>query len=395
MKRLPITPDMQARINAAAGTEVDPSTIAAFECVALSREPINKGGSIFNGAVNDPSIYSELAGIAAANGGVQLMLMHETEVLPSGRVFYAAETAEGLGAQFYVPDVTPEERQRAKNIDNGVIPMVSMGYLAAHLLCSECQWDYRGEDATIMNILDQTCLNGHKIGVDGTHLILKGVDSWMELSLVGQGASPNAKIMSRLKAKLKSDSAALVSLAASGMSPEAVILSTPPTKEPDTMDLKDFTLQLTAATEARVQAEAKVTALTADLSAANTAKAGAEAKVGELTTQLATVSGAKDVAEAKVTSLTADLSAANTAKDSMFAYFKEQGEKAMVILGKKAEDLPKEFEAIKAVIAEAGTTLSAVIGDGKGRSRNSNSNTETGIMHTPASAFTVRHTNAA
>ncbi len=388
MKSLVITPEMQARINAAAGTEVDPSSITAFECIALTRAPINKRGTIFEGAVNDPGMYGAMAALLARNSGIQILAMHNNEMLPLGRAFHAAEAPDGLRVQFYVPNNKPE---LIADINTGVIGQVSCGYLAKQLLCSNCGWDYRGEGASIMNIIDRECANGHKIGEGGTHVKLTGLDDWFELSLCGLGASTGAKIVSRLKVALKNSSADLVSLAASGISPEAVTVLT--TNSEDNMDLAAFTAQLTekvteiatlkgerdALTTQLTAAQGDVTRLTTELTAANAAKATAEA--------------AKTAAETAKADAEAKLATATTANDAVTAFLKEQGEAAMVQLGKKKEDLPSEPEKIMATIKEAGVHISNLIAASNRSNLDRAKERGEGKAYSPASAFTTRHLN--
>ena len=380
MKSIPITPEMQVRINAAAGTEVDPASITAFECVALTNRPVQKRGSIFEGAVNDPGMFAEMADYLVKSDGVQLMIMHETDELPTGRVFHAAPTDEGLRAQFYLPN--KDNAKLINDVETGVIGDVSVGMLATHLFCSQCGWDYRGSDATIMNLIDRTCKNDHTIGKDGVHLRLKGIDAWSELSLCGKGASPGAKIVSRMKASLKNSGASLESLAASGITPEAIMLSTTPLANGDDMskDLIDKVASQAAdivtLTAAKSTAEDAVTTLTARATTAETALATA-------TSDLTAANAAKATAEQALT-------AANAEVTIYSAFLKEQGEKAMIQLGLKAADLPKAPADIIAKINEAAVSLAQLIA-GSGKSKTATElAADAGKSAIDNSAFTTR-----
>jgi hypothetical protein len=71
------------------------------------------------------------------------------------------------------------------------------------------------DEADIMNWLDQTCPEGHTIGVDGVHTVLSDLKVYGELSLVTTGAAKNPKIQSKRQAKLLTDN---FSVAANGKS---------------------------------------------------------------------------------------------------------------------------------------------------------------------------------
>lgn len=350
MKNIPITAEMQSRIDAAAGAPVDPSTILVFECVAYTRDPIRKPGSLFDGGVAKPGMYSQMAAYVNSGNSVTLQLMHADELRPDGRVFYAAETPEGLRAQFYTPitnDVNPD-------INNGLLADVSVGMVAQKILCSQCGFDYRGADATILNLIEQTCNEGHTIGEDGTHVVLDGLDTWYELSLCGAGASPGAKILAPAAARLAARSKHLHQLAASSGAPEALILMTPPhpaNPKGHSMDLAEFTTQLTAKVT-------EIADLTAKLTAATTAKTADDAKIVDLTAKLTAAEAAKTELTAKFTAaettiarhtaVVAELTAART-------YLKVQAKAAVIAAGGKAD----------AVIPESIAELTALI-DGSG-----------------------------
>lgn len=355
VKSIPITPEVQARINAAAGTEVNPNTVVAYECLAFSREPIKKPGSIFNGSVADPGFYGELATHVNSGKSVPLHIMHMDHVLPSGRVFHAAETEDGTRAQFYVPAQKPFN----EDIENGLIGSVSIGALSKHLLCSKCQWDYRGPEATIMNFIDQKCANDHVLGDEGTHLISKGLENWFELSLCGTGASPNAKILSRSKALLSQD--ALSSLAASGTSPEAVIMVTPPLGEDD-MTTKELTDKIE-------EQAGKVATLTASVAAAETKAAADAAKITELEAKLVTADAEKVALTAKHDTAVATLATVQGAQATVVAeltlaktFLKDQVTKGLVAAGGKApETVPDSAAELIASLTTSGKNIANLV----------------------------------
>lgn len=354
MKEIQITQDMQSRIDSAAGTHVDPNSIAAFEAVAVSNLPIKKPGSIFNNATFDPSYFTELAGYLTSGKSVPLQVMHNSEVLPAGRVFHAAPTSEGARAQFYVPRNDPKIVQ---DINNGLIGSVSIGVMSKQLLCSgpDCTFDYRGPDATIMNFIDQTCPNGHTIGQNGVHLNQVGVDTWFEMSLCGTGASPGSLILSRAKAALAADNDNYLRLAANGIAPEAAIFVTPPTGD-DSMT-KEMTDRLEA--QAVEIASLKATSATAT------------ASVTELTTRATTAETALTAATTAKTNAEAALLVANTTKETLETelaaaktFLTDMTAKALVASGKPVEGAPTELNAMITVINASGAHLAQIVASG-------------------------------
>lgn len=355
MKRLTVTPDMQAKINAVAGTEVDPASIAVYESIAVTKAPIQKPRNLYDGGTFDPGFFGEMAAFLSSGKSVFVAPIHNTEQLPLGRVFNAWETGEGLRAQFYLPmtsgDLVPK-------IDTGVIKNVSIGALPKQLLCSECSWDYMGKDASIMNILDKTCENDHTIGENGVHVVSKGLDTWFELSLVGTGASPGAEILARSKAQLANDnSASLVRLAANQVPPEAVMLVTTPTGDID-MDAKEIAAQLKAEfTTSLAENATKIATLEAKAS-------GLETQVGSLQTQLTAANTAleaantaKTNAEAKAVTLEATVTQLKPVGD----FIKEQAEKAIIASNGKPESLPKEYSGMIETIKNSGMHLAQIV----------------------------------
>jgi hypothetical protein len=162
------------------------------------------------------------------------------------------------------------------------------------------------------------------------HLNLIGLDRWTETSLVSKGASSNAKILGRTKQRLGTEH--YERLAASGISPEAMILiaNTTEPRSPKKMDKemiemvnqlaelkagqKFHDLTLTAKDGEITALKASVETLTAEnaklkdgaeLKAAQTELATATAKVTEL-------EASKTTAETELADLKAKLTTAET-----------------------------------------------------------------------------------
>ncbi len=176
-------------------------------------------------------------------------------------------------------------------LEGGAIEEVSVGTQYKHLNCSACGWDYLGADATDENIWTMTCANDHRLGEDGNHLKLNGLDRWREQSLVSLGAAQGAKIVSRTQALLGAD--AYNALKASGRDPARTILfaSATPIPEQDKMELEKLVTELTDAKAKVIVQAAEITALKL---AADKVPA-LETKVTELTAEVATLKASDGV----------------------------------------------------------------------------------------------------
>ena len=97
--------------------------------------------------------------------------MHNDDDLNIGRAFSARLAIDDNNSTAMYATcaiLRDEESDKVINkIENNVLDEVSVQFLSEHAYCSECHWDYMGEDATFENWWDKTCANGHVIGVDG------------------------------------------------------------------------------------------------------------------------------------------------------------------------------------------------------------------------------------
>lgn len=227
-KAIPLTPQIQEQIRASTGNpDFDAANITIFETALASTEPLQKSGSLFENGRITPGVLMEAADTVNSEGGaVPIHTLHQQgEELPIGRLF-SAETVTlengevQLVGRFFLPD---DQETLISNIENGVIDEVSVGLKSQKILCSDCEFDFLGEESDIINILGRTCNNGHEVGKNGAHVRLVGLDKFMETSLVSKGASQRAKILSRSKQVM--DTAERERLAANGLYPEAAILT--------------------------------------------------------------------------------------------------------------------------------------------------------------------------
>lgn len=243
MKRIDITPEIASHLRRSLGNDINPQEYIVFEAIALNTFPIRKRHPLYLGAVNDRSVLAEMASNVISES-VPLMIMHDQEPLPVGRVFHG-EVKDLMGESelrtlFFVD---PQEEEVIRKIENGTVDQVSVSVMAREAKCSECGWNYFGEEAEFENIFFGECNNGHVIGQDGVHVKLSGLDSWFEMSLVNQGGAQNARIVNRDQSHFGS-ATNIHRLAASGMDPNHLVLAASP-EGADTMEIQKLIDDLT------------------------------------------------------------------------------------------------------------------------------------------------------
>lgn len=359
MKQLPMTPQLSARIKAAVGEDVETEGLAVFECIALNTKPLpGKGGSLFESAKIPVLTLQQMASWLENGGHIPLISDHQLMGEPKGRAFagelHTAEdgsTAE-LRVLFYL-DAT-EDRLIAK-LNAGTLDEVSVSFLSTQFLCSECGWDYFSGEALSENFFERTCANGHKIGEDGVHAELVGLDKFIELSLVARGAADNPKIVGRSKSKLQPTSQQL-RLAASGIEIDGLVCEAT-TGEEIVSTTPDFVKLTTDLVNARVSEGTLMASNTALTSQVSTLTAGAEALQTSLT-----------ASEARVTELTVDLAAAKepaaNAADyaEAIAFLGEVLSKVLTASGAEVPaELPKTVAELKADIIKHTSDLTAIL----------------------------------
>lgn len=382
-KRVEITPELQAKIrNSAGDPELDTSNFVVFEARMLTSEPLKKGGFWHKARVSASTIKEMEAKMNMAGAAIPLHIMHNDEVLPVGKVFSArAMTLENgeteLRGQFYIPK---DKTDLIKDIEASVVDEVSVSILTKHAFCSECEFDYLGEDADFSHFLSLTCENGHEIGVDGTHVRLVGLDDWAELSLVGEGASQNAKILPRAKQSMGKEM--VDRLAASSKAPLSARVLTASGKIEDsseTVTTKKGDTQMSDAYDtllSKFESQSEVLATTkVELSQANETIEGLNGKITELETALTTKDKEIEELNAKAENpetdetlkATADeaVKKAEEAEQTLAAAadkLKPHVEAALVADGVKAEDIPTDLTKMVDAIEEKGLKLHQVVG---------------------------------
>lgn len=342
MKQIPLTPDLVAKIQAVAGVDVSTDGLAVFEAIALNTLPLpGKRGSLFANAVNTPLTLRDMAAYINEHG-LPLAEDHMMDGSPIGKVFFGELLMDTAGPDilgelrilFYLD---PTETVRIIKLNAGVIDEVSVGFLGAALLCSDCGWDYLGEDSDFLdNVMMMTCANGHVIGTDGTHLNVSGLGQFYETSLVQRGAASKPKIVGKSVARLPSGYS--LSLAARGF--EVDRLSLTASKGEKTVDFDNLVTKLT-------EGSAKNATLTIELATVTAALATISAEVTAL--KAAAVADATKLADAvtgAAADVVAELNEARTVLTEHFtAMFTATGETLPTVLPTKVAELKAGIDA--------------------------------------------------
>ena len=257
-----VTPSILEALNTMCGEgAVNPSEVQFYETVCVTQLPLQKTGSLYEGAVVSHSFMQGMVDFVNKGGAVPMQTLHQNgEQLPVGKVIKAELIDDAVRAVFFVPLI---EAELIAKLDTGVINEVSIGATAHKLLCSECGFDYLSAEADWEVLWSRTCPNDHTIGTNGIHLNVNGLKDWYELSLVSRGAARGAKILPRAKQVLSAEQYG--KLAATGKPMEVSFLSASfqiPTKKGTSMELPELIVKLS-----QVEGRAQVSEL--QLSQAN------------------------------------------------------------------------------------------------------------------------------
>ena len=402
-KSVQITAQIEDWIRSAtANSDFDTSKVSVFETYLVSTRPIQKRGSIFNDARIVPSVLVAMAEHINQEGhAIPLHTLHQQGgELPVGRVIYATteelndgETA--LRGLFYIDNA---EEDLVAKVNTGTIDEVSIGLSTQQILCSECGWDYKGPDADFMNLMEQTCANGHTIGENGTHARLVGFDRWLETSLVSVGASQNSKIVSRAKQRLGQEERER--LAANGLVPEATILIANSNlmeepmangngggngNEPTALNLNGLIDQLS-------ELKAQTTAFKAEVETLKAAATQKDEQIATLTSERDTLKQQLEAANGdNAETFKTQLDAANATLGQAQEKLREHATAALTAAGQTNVDLSeKTAEELLAAIDESGLKLHQLAGQTGQAHDAASGDTEQGKPKALAAAFTTR-----
>lgn len=378
-KTVEITPKIEEWIRGAMNDpEFDTSNVSVFEAYLVSTRPIQKRGSIFDKGRIQPSVLNAMADWVAQGNAVPIHTLHNSEMLPVGRAFYAAteEMDDGEYALRGLLYIDNSEEDLVQKVNNGTVDEVSVGLSTEKILCSECDFDFKGDEADIINILEQTCENGHTMGQNGAHVRMVGFDRWLETSLVSRGASQNSKVLSRAKQGLGKEERER--LAANGVAPEATILVATSNIQEDEManGKEGGGSQQQAASPENLNLNGLIDQV-ADLRADNKLKTNKieelEASVSKKDEEIASLTSERDQFKSQAESndqegLQAKLDDANKTLEAAHSKLKEHAHAALVASGHTEVDVSQKTTAeLLETIENTGLKLHQIAG-AEGRS---------------------------
>lgn len=391
MRHIEITAEMAARIEKLnPGSDI--TKLIAFESIALNQLPIRKRHFLYEGAVHEPSVLYAMAD-RASREPVPLYAEHNSFDSALGYVFHAAVLGNELRSQFAI-DIGEEEFVR--KVQNGTYGQVSVSNKAEKALCSECGWDYFGEEATFDNIYGGVCGNGHKLREDGVHLRLHGLDEWFELSLVVVGGSQGARIVAPGAAKLSANHSKV--LAAKNSQDKLPLILTgsadlsqsqSSSKEKNTMDEKELLGKFEAKIEEAATLKADKTRLTVEKDALDTDLKAANDKVEKLEAEVKELKANPDEKVANLTKERDDLKGKVEKHDEALKSIRALVTKLSVMAGDsefKADEA--DFEALTAKFDEYNENLKKIVLDGASKSADTKTN-ENADASGPSGAFRI------
>lgn len=282
MKQKSHTPFITALLKNTLGSGSDHANVPVFEVVATSSRPLKKKG-IYSNAVLTTLTLAQMAQWIAREP-IPLMMDHNMEGSPKGKFFYAEMRADdGVPELRGLMYIDPTEADLVNKANLGTLDETSVGFLPSSIKCSACGFDYMAalKAENYEPLMTLTCDKGHKLGTNGIHAKVDGIEDFMELSLVSRGAAPYSKIIGNDNAKLGEH---IEKLAASGYDISELYLTASASEGENKVDITELVTQLSDVKSAA--AVDKVT-LTARAEGAEAKVTVAEARVAELEGELA------------------------------------------------------------------------------------------------------------
>lgn len=381
-KELTLTPDLLSKFKSKFGEDVDPNNFYCIQVRAVSTEAIHQG-TIYNGATMNRETLVEMADrINFTDENIGVLTMHDSTNLNVGRVFAAEVVDEGSASSLRACMAIlkgKDTEDLISKIENNVLDEVSVSFTPKHAKCSKCDFDYMGEDATLANWFNETCPEGHEIGVDGCHLVLSGVSSFSEISIVNRGAANRAKILKNQPQYSEED---LQKLAASEKGSE-MFVATFIEKMEKNMTENVQNIELSAEQQKIAELEAKNAELQASLDMAAKIKgleaslAESETKIAETQTANEELRKAAEETEAKhkeeIDALTNEKVEAETKLSEMTSFLREQIKKVLVASGEPDLDVPENLDGMSKLLSDRQQILASLVPAG-GVSKAANAN---------------------
>jgi len=319
MKELTKTPFITALLSKTVGEGVDVSNLHVYEVTATSTIALRgKGGTVFHKAKISPNTIAQLAQ-QVNRDAVPLMMDHDMRGTPYGKFFYAEAIPRDDGEvelRGYLYVDSSEEKILTK-LNSGSIDEVSIQFHQSKMLCSECGFDYMEAAANddYMPFIKLECDEGHKIGENGVHTNLVGVEEVFELSLVSRGAAKNSKIIAPSDAKLGQEAQRL---AAAGVELGNYYCTASASDEGvEEVNFESFMTQLNTVNGEKQNLAVELSDVKSKLSAE-------EQKVSDLNSQIATLTEERDALQTQINEADSDEGMTEEQTTALNAYIGKQ-----------------------------------------------------------------------
>lgn len=367
MKKVTITEAIAAKLrNAVVDEAFDLNRVDVFEATFTTSRPLRAGGVYRDARITRTGLDQMAASLSQKGGAVPMQIEHNlgagysSQFLPVGKAFAAevvkAEDGENeLRGYFFIDKA--EHEDLINKIESSTISEVSIQASWKEGISNKSGFNFLapGNEEYAWDGVDN---EGNKLGVDGHHIFVSGLDKFYELSLVGRGAAPGAIIHAqnrpfRLAAASAHDMIATVrTLAASDV--DATEIAKLKAK------VADLEKDLEAATDPKLAD--KTSKLQSELDAA-------KAKLAELqpaADKVPTLEARVAELEAEVTKLKADAEAATKQVTEATVTLREHAEAAAVAAGEAVPADDADLTKLTEVIKSSATKLHQIIPVGRG-----------------------------
>lgn len=356
-KRVELTDTIRQYIQAKCGTSVDFNQLAIYQARGISTEKISQNTLYDKGNLTREALVDMENLINDPLNNVSIQAMHDTSELPQGKVFHAEVVDENnaTSALYTLFGVSTEHPDIINKVDNGIIDEVSFGFRPKKILCSECGKDFMDPDVSFMDIIEGHCPEcGAYMGEDDAHVIVPGIETVAELSLVNRGAAKHAKILDSVYQMAMSEDHT-VTLTKEGMKNDLLKLNLCSTISKEEVDMTPE--EITAAIEAAMSAHKdEQAALQSTIASLGEEKKALEEAKNALEAEKATL------AQEKADLETALEEAKNKAAE-VKAAFDAEIQKVLVAAG-LSETVPAELEEKLELLKKAHLTLANIPVDG-------------------------------
>jgi DNA-directed RNA polymerase subunit RPC12/RpoP len=365
-KRVELTEQIMEYVRTKCGPDVDFNQLAFYQARGISTEPLSQDTLFNKGTLSRNALVDMQSLINDPMATVTVQAMHNTSVLPTGKVIHAElvdEVETGHSALYTLFAVSTEHQDIINKIDNGIIDEVSYGFLPKKILCSECGKDFRDDDVSFLDLIEHRCPDcGAIMGKEGAHVIIPSVELVSELSLVTRGAAKHAKILDKVyQMAMSEENTSVINLTKQEVRNDLLKINLCSTisKEVD-MNSEDIKAAVLAATEPLTEElktmQSTLASLGEEKKALEAAKDEAEKAGAALKEENATLSQEKSELESA-------LAEAKEKANEIKAAFDAEIQKVLVAAG-LSENIPEDLEGKMELLNKSHLILSAIPVDG-------------------------------